>query len=98
MVTYDSVPAFRRAPGYRFIHVRPVYDLEDLPAILRKADQRFQAIGLEVDDDRRPALTDAFTQMDISRVCPVAELQTPPVDWPRDGRPVVGSLVRWIQA
>ena len=97
VVTFDSDPAFQRSPGYRFIHVKPVYDLEDLPTILRKSDQRFQAVGLEIDDARRPALTAAFAELGVSRVCPVAELQTPPVAWPRDGRPVVGSLVHWVQ-
>ncbi len=98
VVAFDSESRFVRSPGHRFIHVKPVYDLEDLPAILAQSGERFQAVGLAVDAPRRAALTAAFLPLGASRICPVAKLQRPPVDWPRDGRPVVASLVRWMES
>ncbi|RIL03509.1 MAG: hypothetical protein DCC71_14950, partial [Proteobacteria bacterium] len=42
-----------------------------------------------------PALAGALANLGASRVCAPGALQAPPLDWPRDGRPVLLPLARF---
>jgi len=83
-------------PGGRFVVVRPFADLVDLwTSPVDEWASRLQALGLAAPDARLPALALAAARAGVPRICPVGELQAPPLDWPQDGRPALGDLVSW---
>jgi hypothetical protein len=32
----------------------------------------------------------------VTRVCPIGQMQNPPLGWRHDGRPTLGDLVTWM--
>jgi len=36
-----------------------------------------------------------FAHLGAKRICPLGEMQRPPLGWRHDGRPALGDLVTW---
>lgn len=95
-VVLEDEPALRAAPLHRFVRVHPTADLEQWAEVLEPAAAHLSTVGYAGFGDARdhPALGLA-TALDAARVCPVGEMQAPPLDWPHDGEPVLLPLARW---
>lgn len=85
----------RPAPLHRFVRVVPVADAAALIAALRPYASHLAALGVAGFGDRTAAVAEAAAQLGASRVCPLGDLQSPPLDWPRDGLGVLRPLARW---
>lgn len=92
----DSQP--RPAPLHRFLRLMPVATLDELDSALspfRGALSNAAIAGLT--EAETVATWRIMSQYCVSRVTRPGRLQTPPVDWPHDGMPLLTPLCRFVQ-
>lgn len=94
-VVYEADPLFQFSCLNRFIYVKAVKELED---VLRGADAvrgKVSTVGLAVPEHRAEELATTLARWGAARVCPLGQMQNPPLTWRHDGRPVLGDLISW---
>lgn len=80
---------------HRFIYVKPV---RDLTAAIESADAvrgKISTVGVAVPEHKAAELTKQLARWGVTRVCPLGQMQNPPLTWRHDGRPALGDLVTW---
>jgi hypothetical protein len=88
----DAAP--RRAPLNRFVRVHPVARPEQLGAVLGPLAAQLAGVAIAGFGPAEPQIAEQLRALGASRVCAPGELQSPPLDWPRDGLPLLASLAR----
>lgn len=99
VVVLESGTNPRPAPLHRFIRLMPVDSFDDLKNALVPFAGHLStvaAIGFSPDDVRN--LHDALSRLGVSRITEPGRLQTPPIDWPHDGMPLLTPMARFIQS
>jgi Acyl-CoA reductase (LuxC) len=94
-VVYEADPRFQLSCLNRFIHVKAVPNLDEA---LQHADVvrgRVSTVGIAAHDDRARILATQLARWGVTRVCPLGQMQNPPLAWRHDGRPALGDLVEW---
>ncbi len=94
-VIFEADPRFQTSCLNRFIYVKAVKDLAEA---LRNADPirgKVSTVGLAAAEDERQVLATELARWGVSRVCPIGQMQNPPLTWRHDGRPALGDLVTW---
>jgi len=94
-VVYEADPRFQLSCLNRFIYVKGVTDLR---ALLQSADMirgKVSTVGLAAPEDKAQGVATELARWGVSRVCPLSQMQDPPLLWRHDGRPSLGDLVRW---
>lgn len=95
-VVYEADPRFQLSCLNRFIYVKAVAGLDDA---LNHADAvrgQVSTVGIAAHDDEAQALATRLARWGVTRVCPLGQMQNPPLTWRHDGRPALGDLVEWI--
>jgi len=88
----DAQP--RPAPLHRFVRVQPTADLASALASLHPQRAQLAAVAVAGFGADGPAVAASLLELGASRVCTPGTLQTPPLDWPRDGVGVLTPLAR----
>ncbi|HWW00865.1 MAG TPA: acyl-CoA reductase [Candidatus Acidoferrum sp.] len=94
-VVYEADPRFQLSCLYRFVYVKGV---KDLAQALQSADSyrgKVSTVGLAVPEHKAQEMATELARWGVSRVCPLGQMQNPPLTWRHDGRPALGDLVRW---
>ncbi len=94
-VVYEAEPRFQLSCLNRFIYVKPV---ESLTQALQSADDvrsRISTVGLAATEDQVQELATVLARWGATRVCPLGQMQNPPLAWRHDGRPALADLVSW---
>lgn len=94
-VVYEAEPRFALSCLNRFIYVKPVLDVAEA---LRGADpvrDHTSTVGLAAQEHELEGLAKQFARWGATRLCPLGQMQNPPLTWRHDGRPLMGDLVRW---
>jgi hypothetical protein len=94
-VVYEADPRFQLSCLNRFVYVKGARDLTD---VLQNTDAfrgKISTVGLAVPDKEMQELAIQLARWGASRVCPLGQMQNPPLTWRHDGRPALGDLVRW---
>jgi hypothetical protein len=94
-VIYEADPKFQASCLHRFIYVKGTPDLENA---LRGADElrgKVSTVGLAAPEDKSAELAQQLARWGSARVCPLGQMQNPPLTWRHDGRPALGDLVTW---
>jgi hypothetical protein len=94
-VVYETEPRFQASCLNRFIYVKAVADLTHA---LREADPvrgQVSTVGLGANTDKGEQLAKELARWGVTRVCPIGQMQNPPITWHHDGRPALGDLVTW---
>lgn len=94
-VVYESDPRFQMSCLNRFIYVKEV---KDLTHALESADavrDKVSTVGLAVPEHKAQELAFQLARWGATRVCPLGQMQNPPLTWRHDGRPALGDLVTW---
>ena len=94
-VVYESDARFQASCLNRFIYVKPVTDLTDA---LQNADAvrgKISTVGLAAPEHRGKEMAAQLARWGATRVCPLGQMQNPPLTWRHDGRPALGDLVTW---
>src|ERR1043166_5542250 len=94
-VVYETDTRFQVSCLHRFIYVKGVTDLTE---VLENADsvrQQVSTVGIAAPEEKGAQLATGLARWGVTRVCPLGEMQNPPLNWRHDGRPALGELVTW---
>jgi len=94
-VVYESDPRFQTSCLNRFVYVKEVKDLTNA---LQSADPvrgKVSTVGLAVPEHKAQEMAMELGRWGATRVCPLGQMQNPPMSWRHDGRPSLGDLVTW---
>ncbi len=94
-VVYEADPQFQLSCLHRFIYVKGV---DALPECLHQAEPwrgKWSTVGLAATGVRAQELAQEFAAWGVTRICPLGQMQQPPLTWRHDGRPTLGDLVTW---
>jgi hypothetical protein len=94
-VVFEADPEFHASTLNRFIHVRPVIDLDQLFLAIDKLRGKVSTVGLAAAGSTAARIANQFAEWGVTRICPIGEMQNPPLRWRHDGRPALGELVTW---
>ncbi len=93
-VVCEADSAARPAPLHRFLRVHPVTSVDQLEEALAPLAAHLAGTALAGFGESEPAIEQRLRSLGASRVCAPGELQSPPLDWPRDGLAALGSLAQ----
>lgn len=94
-VVFEHDTRFQFSPLNRFIYIKPV---PDLTAALQGADavrEKISAVGIVASPEKTRELAGQFSHWGATRICPLGQMQNPPLTWRHDGRPPLGDLITW---
>jgi hypothetical protein len=92
---FEHDTRFQFSPLNRFIYVKPV---PDLAAVLQGIDAvhgKVSTVGLAATPEKMKELAARFARWGAPRICPLGQMQNPPLTWRHDGRPLLGDLITW---
>ena len=94
-VIFEAAPQFQLSCLNRFIYVKGVKDFAEA---LQSADTvrgKVSTVGLAAPEPLARNLATELARWGVTRVCPLGQMQNPPLAWRHDGRPALGDLVTW---
>jgi hypothetical protein len=94
-VVYEADARFQMSCLNRFVYVKAV---ADLTAALQGADDirgKVSTVGIAVPEDKAEQIATQLARWGATRICPLGQMQNPPLTWRHDGRPVLGDLITW---
>jgi hypothetical protein len=95
-VVYEADARFQLSCLNRFIYVKGVSDLK---TALENADNvrgKVSTVGIAVPEEKAQEMASQLAAWGVTRVCPLGQMQNPPLTWRHDGRPALGDLVTWM--
>lgn len=96
VVVLESDAQARPAPLHRFLRVLPLETLDALPGTLARLGAPLSNVAVAgFSPEQRRALVAELASHGASRITEPGRLQTPPIDWPRDGWPLFLPLARF---
>jgi hypothetical protein len=94
-VIYESDPQFQVSCLNRFVYVKTVPEMKTLLENLETIRDRVSTVGLAAAGEQGPDLARLLAQWGVLRICPLGQMQNPPLTWRHDGQPALGELVTW---
>ena len=94
-VVYESDPRFQISCLNRFIYVKPAADLTEALRHAEAVHGHVSTVGLAATGDAAQKMALQLARWGVTRVCPLGQMQNPPLTWRHDGRPTLGDLVTW---
>ena len=94
-LVFEADPKFQSSCLNRFIYVKAVANLTEA---LQNADAvrgQISTVGLAAAEDRTQALATELARWGVTRICPLGQMQEPPLAWRHDGRTALEDLIRW---
>ena len=94
-VVFEHDVRFQFSPLNRFIYIKPV---PDVAAVLQGIDElhgKVSTVGIAAMPEKMKEFASAFARWGATRICPLGQMQNPPLMWRHDGRPALGDLVTW---
>jgi hypothetical protein len=92
---YEADALFQLSCLNRFVYVKGVADLK---SALESADSvrgKVSTVGLATLEEKAKEMAAQLARWGATRVCPLGQMQNPPLAWRHDGRPALGDLVVW---
>lgn len=97
LVVLEDDAELRPSPLHRFLRVLPVASVDELRFALDALGAPLSNVAVTgFPSDRRSELAAELARRGASRITAPGLLQTPPVDWPRDGLPIFTPLARFV--
>ncbi|MFO1486867.1 MAG: acyl-CoA reductase [Verrucomicrobiota bacterium] len=94
-VVYEADPRFQLSCLNRFIYVKGVTDLKGVLENVDTVRGQVSTVGIAASEDQMPPIALSLARWGATRVCPLGQMQDPPLTWRHDGRPALGDLVTW---
>jgi hypothetical protein len=94
-VVYEADPRFQLSCLHRFVYVKGVSSVQEALQAADSVRGRVSTVGLAATEDRAQALAMTLARWGVTRICPLGQMQRPPLTWRHDGRPALGDLVTW---
>ena len=90
-VLYDPEPQFMASCLNRVIYVKPMP--ESLPKAVYRVYKHLSTVGIY---PATPENAAKIVLTGASRVCPIGQMQMPPLTWHHDAQPVLLPLIHWV--
>ena len=90
-VVFEHEMRFRFSPLNRFIFVKPVSDVAAVLAGIDEVRGKISTAGIAAPPEKMADLARQFARHGVTRICPLGQMQNPPLTWRHDGRPVLGD-------
>lgn len=94
-VIAEANAEWRTAPLHRFVRIYPVASLHALETAIRPLGPYLSTVSLDGFSTDNDSVTDILVRTGASRICPTGKMQTPPLGWHHDGRPLLLPLARF---
>lgn len=94
-VVFEADPEFHASSLNRFIHVRTVIGTDQLFLAIDKLRGKVSTVGLAAAGATAQRIANQLAEWGVTRICPIGQMQNPPLRWRHDGRPALGELVTW---
>ena len=94
-VVYEADPQFQFSCLHRFVYVKNVKDLDEALRAAGPVYGKVSTVGLAVIEEESRELATKLAEWGVTRICPLGQMQNPPLTWRHDGRPSLGDLVTW---
>ena len=94
-VVYEADARFQLSCLNRFIYVKGVRDLTEALQSAEMVRGQVSTVGLGVPEHKLEELATQLARWGATRVCPLGQMQNPPLTWRHDGRPALGDLITW---
>jgi hypothetical protein len=94
-VIYEADARFQLSCLNRFIYVKGVADLK---TVLENADSvrgKVSTVGIAAPEEKINEIATTLARWGATRICPLGQMQNPPLTWRHDGRPPLGDLITW---
>jgi hypothetical protein len=94
-VVFEADTRFQMSCLNRFIYVKAV---SELTAALQGADEirgKVSTVGIAAPEEKLNEIALQLARWGATRVCPLGQMQNPPLTWRHDGRPALGDLITW---
>lgn len=95
-VVFETDARFQVSCLNRFIYVKEVGSLTDVIQGVDMLHGKVSTVGIVAPDHQMSAIVNRLAKWGVSRICPLGQMQNPPLTWRHDGRPTLGDLVRWV--
>ncbi len=95
-VVYESDPRFQPSCLHRFIYVKGVAGLKEALQGADSARSKISTVALAAPPEKVRELARELAIWGALRICPLGQMQNPPLTWRHDGRPALAELVRWV--
>jgi hypothetical protein len=97
-VVYEDDPFFTPSCLNRMVFVKPIDGFKRVLDSVQRFASKISTVGIAPSTDRTTAFATSLSNMGVHRVCPIGQMQRPPLSWHHDGRPNLAELVRWTDA
>jgi hypothetical protein len=94
-VILEHDPLFQMSCANRFIYIKAVAGLTDALQGAELVRDKVSTVGLSGTAAQARELAPHLARWGARRVCPLGQMQNPPLAWRHDGRPPLGDLVIW---
>jgi hypothetical protein len=94
-VLYEPDPRFQTSCLNRFIYVKSVASLSEALHAADEVRGQVSTVGLAATQAESKPLALQLARWGVPRVCPLGQMQNPPLTWRHDGRPSLADLVTW---
>ena len=94
-VIYEADARFQLSCLNRFIYIKGAADLK---TALENADSvrgKVSTVGIAAPEEKTNEIATQLARWGVTRICPLGQMQNPPLTWRHDGRPALGDLITW---
>lgn len=95
-VFYEENPEFRLSCLNRAVWIKPVTNIEIIPALLQLWKPYLQTVGVAISEQRLIPFAEVMGRLGVNRFCPIGKMQSPGPGWHHDGFPSISKFLRWV--
>jgi len=94
-VIFEADPRFQVSCLNRFIYVKGIATPEEALHGAGDFIGKISTVGLAATGTKAKTLAERLARWGAKRICPLGQMQNPPLTWRHDGRPALGDLITW---
>jgi len=94
-VVFEADPRFQTSCLNRFVYVKAVEGASEMLHHAEAVRGKVSTVGVAALESQVEELARQLARWGVTRVCPLGQMQNPPLTWRHDGRPALGDLVTW---
>ncbi|HUJ70887.1 MAG TPA: acyl-CoA reductase, partial [Verrucomicrobiae bacterium] len=95
LVIFEEEPMFSASCLNRVAFVKPTDGYKRVLASIQRISCHVSTVGVAPMNERAMAFAVELARMGVPRVCPIGQMQRPPLSHHHDGRPNLAELVSW---
>jgi len=95
LVIFEEEPMFTASCLNRIVFVKPTDSYKRVLDSIQKISSQISTVGVAPMNERAMAFAGELARMGVPRVCPIGQMQRPPLSSHHDGRYNLAELVSW---